>query len=137
MFSDKESHALDFFKAAGDVHISGYFAQQPAPQVDEDKFAMNWMFPELRSMSDGSVSTRITRIMKKLASSGKFPALPSDVSSGSIRVTALSELDAAGVWPHRMAAISGHDLKGWSAMWEYILITIASITPGNKLIILT
>ena len=72
--------------------------------------------------------------MRKLVSSGKITGLPSDVSSGSIRVTALCEMDAAGVWPHRMAAISGHDLKGWSAMWEYILITIASITPGNKFI---
>ena len=128
IFSDRSSHFL------GDLHRSGYFSQYPASAFNNEEYFMHWMFPNLRSMSDSSVSSKVTKILR--AQVGKVAGVPADVSSGSIRVTALCEMDAAGVWPHRMAAISGHDLKGWSAMWEYILITIASVTPGKIFLII-
>ena len=55
---------------------------------------------------------------------------PEDVSGGSYRVTALNEMDYRGIFPHRMAAVSGHFLTLLSALWEYIITNTLSCLPG-------
>ena len=43
-------------------------------------------------------------------------------------------MDYRGIFPHRMAAVSGHALTSISAMWEYILTTLLSCLPGVMLV---
>ena len=60
----------------------------------------------------------------------KLNSLPLGVSSGSLRVSALSVMDEAGIPPSRMGAVSGHDLRKDSAMFEYIGHTHSSTIAG-------
>ena len=89
---------------------------------------------------EGSVATKISNFLKDLTNSRsnkskkyenfRVDELPENVSGGSLRTGALNEMDIRGIFPHRMAAVSGHFLQSISAMWEYILVTALTCLPG-------
>lgn len=132
LLSDRNNHALDFYKALADLFTTGFFTTPVDAEEEND-----WMFPNLRGMAAASVATKISNYLKDLRPSsasttyGKVQSMPEDVSSGSMRTGALCQMDADGVFPHRMAAVSGHDLKGFSAMWEYITVTWITSVHGT------
>ena len=79
----------------------------------------NWIFPDLKNMEgEGSVATKISNFLKDLVNSNtnknkryekvRVVQIPENVSGDSLRTTALNEMDKRGIFPHKMAAVSGH-----------------------------
>lgn len=108
LFGDFDRNEMDIYKAFGDLFITGYFTTVTAD---------SWLFHTFQAMDPANVASKISNYLKDLRDSPKnkckgyqqsrIATLPDEVSSGSLRVGAICEMDKAGIFPHRIAAYSG------------------------------
>ena len=141
LVADKKDPMMDINKAFGDLFITGYFDTYRTGEGDGD--TNDFLFPTFRLASEGGAAKKISRYIQDISPHTKTEnraakyrnvtvnSIPPKATGGSIRVGSLCEMDAANVFPQRMAAVSGHELTGFSAMWEYILVTPMSTMPGT------
>ena len=121
---------MDFYFMLSNLFILGFFAS-----------GESWWFPRLRPGNVGGVSPSgvaplisrwlvdVTPGCKKQAYA-KVASLPNDVSSGSLRHSAINIMAASGVMIESIVAMSGHFLTSVSAVFEYLNITVTSTVIG-------
>jgi hypothetical protein len=135
-FPDFESHLMDFYKAFGDLLMTGYFNR--VVLVEGSDSSADWIFPSLVNLRAGCARV-LSSILQDLTPSSKtlkyraykVSILPNDVTGTSLRSGAINQMGAMGVFPHLRALVSGHDMRYESALWDYGYQTTSDTAPGE------
>jgi hypothetical protein len=126
--------------AACPYHALGGMWMCNGARADTQSDGPTWVFPGLASVQ--SSATKVTNMLLDLKSGPKQGAayknklinvnkLPDGVTAGSLRTGAICEMKAHGVPIYNVTALSGHDLRGYSAMFEYLLVDVNDVVPGT------
>ena len=123
----------DIFKCLGDLLITGYH-NLTAWSADGN----NWLFPSvIRGGTATNVGSTLSLWLKMFApgSTNKayqtsiIPTLPPDITAGSLRVGS-ANLMALYMPAELVANMTGHELTGQSALYEYLNVGVSQHVPG-------
>jgi hypothetical protein len=139
MLSDFECYEIDFFRSLGCYFILVLgFGQR---EHSKDAYENHWILPEI-SILQGS-SKKISLFLQDIAPDFRnvkcfrsiVPTLPTDVSGNCLRVGFINEAAARNVSPYAVIMHGGHDMTGYSTLWEHVVTTPMSELPGIQNIV--
>ena len=123
------------FKLFGDVFATGYFSRN-LWSSDENNFVFPVLAAKkttgttlgdwLKAFAPGPQNTNVEYQLYRIAT------LPIDVTAAGIRVGAINTMYYAGVSLEMCALMSGHDLTGVSALFEYIIFSAVALLAGES-----
>ena len=132
-YSERLYPFMDYYFNLGNLFIMGFFNHN----FDDG----NFFFQDLKpggSMKPEAVAQFISRCLSDLAPAStnkafatKIPSMPDNVSSGSLRHTAINTMAHAGVTIENMVAVTGHSFTQASALFEYLNLTVTGTVIGE------
>ena len=136
----------DFYHALACLFLTGYFN---AYEWDNENPEMNHFIPNIvkfnkdQTIDTSNTSRLMTKIVKDLIPSSDnnsiyknvgVKEIPIDATATAFRSGGITELDAAGIAPHAIALLTGHDMTKVCATYEYLWITWASTAKAVRIL---